>query len=65
MGCMSEPIKGKPNAIDDDTINRGVSGQSLRDTGMHYDPATGKPDGEAIMVNEIHNPGMSEVPNGY
>ena len=35
----------RPNAMEDDTIDRGVTGQSLRDKGMNYDPATGLPTG--------------------
>jgi len=42
MSCKREPIKNRPNGIDDDTIDRGVTGQGLRDKEMHYDPATGK-----------------------
>lgn len=39
-----EPKKtGKPNALDDDPVDRGTTGQSLRDKKMRYDPATGKP----------------------
>ncbi len=38
-----EHMNGKPNGIDDDPVNRGTTGQSLRDKGQHYDPATGKP----------------------
>ena len=38
-----EPIKDLPNIQDDDTINRGITGQCLRKTGQYYDPATGKP----------------------
>ncbi len=38
-----ESMKGKPNGIDDDPVDRGTTGQSLHDKGMHYDPATGKP----------------------
>lgn len=45
MSCNSKPINGRPNAMDDDTINRGITGQSLRDKSMNYDPATGKPTG--------------------
>ena len=40
-----KPVTGKPNAMDDDTIDRGITGQSLRDKSMNYDPATGKPTG--------------------
>jgi len=42
---MKKPITGKPNATDDDTVNRGVTGQCLRDKSMNYDPATGKGSG--------------------
>ena len=35
----------RPNAMEDDTIDRGITGQSLRDKGMNYDPATGLPTG--------------------
>jgi len=31
--------------MDDDTINRGVTGQGLRDKELRYDPATGRPTG--------------------
>jgi len=65
MESSEKPISGKPNITDDDTLNRGISGQSLRDTGMHYDPATGKPTSGAVEVNLVHNPGMSEKPSGY
>ncbi len=61
----SKPITHKPNIKDDDTIDRGISGQSLRDTGQHYDPATGKSTGGAKDVNLVHNPGVSETPDGY
>lgn len=61
-----KPITGKPNIKDDDTINRGISGQCLCDTGMYYDPATGKPTGGGKTdMNLVHNPGKSEVPDGY
>lgn len=46
-------ITGKPNAMDDDTIDRGITGQSLRDKSMSYDPQTGK--GYGIDVNLNHS----------
>lgn len=50
MKCNT-PITGKPNGIDDDTVNRGVTGQSLRDKSMSYDPATGKGGGPTVNLN--------------
>ncbi len=64
MGCKQAPIKNRPNAVDDDTIDRGISGQSLRDKGLHYDIATGRPN-HSDGVNLIHNPGVPEKPYGY
>lgn len=57
MKCK-QPITGKPNGIDDDTVNRGVTGQSLRDKSMNYDPATGKGSGADVNLNV---PGESET----
>ncbi|MFV2057712.1 MAG: hypothetical protein ACC707_14695 [Thiohalomonadales bacterium] len=38
--------------LGDEAINRGTTGQSLKDKGMHYDPATGKPTGGEDMGYE-------------
>lgn len=59
----SKPITGNPDGRDDDTINRGITGQSLRDTSMNYDPATGMPTGDNDMdeyVNLDHDLPMQE-----
>ncbi len=56
MKC-NKPITGQPNGIDDDTIDRGITGQSLRDKSMSYDPATGVSHGTNVNLNM---PGESE-----
>ncbi len=38
-----EDVSGEiGNGVYDDPVNRGITGQNLRDKGMKYDPATGK-----------------------
>ncbi len=52
---MHPPITGKPNIVDDDPVNRGISGQCLHGSDMDYDPATGKRTG-GMEVNMQPNP---------
>jgi len=46
-----QPITGQPNIVDDDPVNRGVSGQCLYSKEMAYDPADGKPNMATMQVN--------------
>jgi len=50
------PITDKSSAMGDDAINRGITGQSLRDKSMSYDPATGKAHGQDVNLNHSGNP---------
>ncbi len=60
-GKYNNPISGNPDGVDDDTVTRGTTGQSLRDSSMDYDPSTGLSNGDNDSDDNVN---LGNVP-GY